>query len=291
MIRACATFVLICVTGPACGEAGTDPVETDLPDETDIPLGEDEPQPGAASVIVFEDDFESYDGGCWSLIPFGGGPWATNRGTHCTDDPNNIISTPDGEGYVGSPTATGGRVVRWNWPESTSEQHYILGKSVDFPGAGVPEYFSFYYRTSVGFVYRTKSPRVGKKHFLIWPDGGLGRWTNGTKGWSLLQSNGEKIDSDWDVFPDGLTADQYEQQYINDGRWHHYTYERTPESVTGALDGRVRVWMDGLLVLDRQNLGTFAQAAGQITLAGTFNGGSSKNQQEYFDNFVSWYNP
>ena len=69
--------------GIACGSAQT---PTEIVDEG-------EPQPGAGSTIVFQDDFESYDGTCLSMDL--GGPWNTSSGT-CDSNPNGVISSPNG---------------------------------------------------------------------------------------------------------------------------------------------------------------------------------------------------
>ncbi|HKO15637.1 MAG TPA: hypothetical protein VJU87_05320 [Gemmatimonadaceae bacterium] len=49
------------------------------------------------------------------------------------------------------------------------------------------------------------------------------------------------------------------------------------------------MWVDGYLVVDRQHLGTYAAETNDVILAGTFNGGSSVNQTEYYDSIVVWH--
>ncbi|HKO10962.1 MAG TPA: hypothetical protein VJV22_03275, partial [Acidobacteriaceae bacterium] len=88
--------------------------------------------------------------------------------------------------------------------------------------------------------------------------------------------------------PAGLADEDAYLAYLTNGQWHRYTIMRLPETRDGALDGALRVWVDGYLVVDRQHLGTYAAETNDVILAGTFNGGSSVNQTEYYDSVVMW---
>jgi hypothetical protein len=244
------------------------------------------------STLMFSEDWSTINYTCCQDTIFLGG-WARSPTGCGIDNTNDVITIPTGQGYGGTPTSRSGKCARWNWPTDTNEQFFVLSHSAGTnPSGQTPVNFQFWYRAMPGFVYKTTFPRVGKKHFLIWPngtDGSQGRWTNGVKGWSYNISNGSPITSDWDQFPNGLTADQFETTYINDGNWHRYTYQRIPETANGAANGAIRVWCDGLKVLERTNFGTWALGVDLVQVAGTFNGGSSQNQDEFFDEFRFWY--
>lgn len=250
-----------------------------------------EPQPTASSTIILRDDFESYDGTCRSMDVSGGGRWRTSSGS-CGTDPNGVISSPDGTGYAGDVSGVGGRSARWNWPVSTQEQFFPLEASVrGFKGRGGGEYYSFWYRAP-RFVYRTSFPRLGKKLFLLFPANrsshGAGRVTINPSEFSILQSNGVKIDAQFDHWPAGVPSEDAFLAYLTDGRWHRYTVMRIPETRDRAMNGALRVWVDGYLVVERGRLGTFAAPTESVLLGGTFNGGSSRVQSEYIDDVVAW---
>ena len=244
-----------------------------------------EPRPGAGSTIVFQDDFERYDGTCQSLVTIG--HWATSD-ENCNNPGSSVITTPDGTGSLGTPTGIGGRSARWNWPISTTEQFYILDRSVSGFSGRQPEYFTYDYRAP-NFVYVGAYPRVGKKMFLlIVGDGSTGRVTINPSAWGLQQSNGVHLNPTFDQWPTGLTSEAAFLAYLTNGQWHRYTIMRLPESSNGAMDGMIRIWVDGYLVVNWTQVGTYTGNTSGIDLAGTFNGGSSKAQTEYYDNVIVW---
>jgi len=245
-----------------------------------------EPQPGPSSTIVFQDDFERYDGTCRSMDAQG--PWNTSSGT-CTSDPNEVISAPDNTGYAGDANGVGGRSARFAWPVSSEEQFYPLEAPLSgLGGRGQAEYFSFWYKAP-NFIYRADFPRVGKKMFILFVgDGSEGRVTINPSAFSIQPSKGAKVDAEFDRWPTGITSEDAFLAYLTDGRWHRYTIMRLPETRDRAGDGALRMWVDGYLVIDRRNFGTYAARTASILLAGTFNGGSSKVQTEYYDNIVVW---
>ena len=234
--------------------------------------------------VLFQDDFESYDGTCLSMDLQG--PWNTSSGT-CDSDPNGVISSPNGTGYAGDVNGVGGRSARFIWPISTTEQFYPL-EAVIGGQTGATEYYTYWYKAP-NFIYRAAYPRVGKKMFLLFVgDGSVGRVTINPSAFSIQPSNAGKVDSEFDHWPAGITNEDAFLTWLTDGRWHRYTLMRKPESSDGAGDGALMMWVDGYLVIDRQNFGTYAARTGSILLAGTFNGGSSQVQTEYYDQVVVW---
>jgi hypothetical protein len=261
--------------GIACGSAKT---------PTDILVDEGEPQLEASSTIVFQDDFESYDGTCLSMDMQG--PWNTSSGT-CDSNPNGVISSPNGTGYAGDVNGVGGRSARWIWPISTTEQFYPI-EAVIGGQTGATEYYTYWYKAP-NFIYRAAYPRVGKKMFILFVgDGSVGRVTINPSAFSIQPSNAAKVDSEFDHWPAGITTEDAFLTWLTDGQWHRYTILRKPESRDGAGDGALLMWVDGYLVIDRQNFGTYSARTSSILLAGTFNGGSSKVQTEYYDHIVVW---
>ncbi len=268
-----------------------------------IPFGPSEPHPGPSSTMVFHDNFEEYNTVADMKVA-NGGNYVFNTAGY------DHISVCTACGYGGSTTSRTGKAAEWFWPTSTIEQDEIMEKdNFAFPAAPsqAPEYFSFMYRTSPGFVYHTVSPRVGKKHFLLIRPGSLGaRITNYGSGWSLMQTNGVKIDpntyhlslapqpGDLNFSAWGLQVgdrDGFERQVLSDGNWHRFTYERVPETVDAAMNGSYLVWIDGNLVANYSDLGDGAGPTAIVQIFGTFNGGSSQDQYEWFDNFSAWYGP
>ena len=248
-------------------------------------VDEGEPRPGSASTILFQDDFERYDGSCQSLVTVG--RWATSD-DNCSTPSSSVITTPDATGSLGTATGIGGHSARWNWPVSTSEQFYILEHPVSGFSGRQPEYFSYDYRAP-NFVYVGAYPRVGKKMFLLLVgDGQTGRVTINPWEWGLQQSNGVHLNPTFDQWPAGLTSQDAYAAYLTNGQWHRYTIMRLPESSNGAMDGMIRIWVDGYIVVNWTQVGTFTGNTAAIDLAGTFNGGSSKAQTEYYDNVIAW---
>lgn len=260
------------------------PTPAPTPVPTPIPPGDAEPRPTATSTFIFRDDFERYDGSCRALTAIGA--WATSD-DNCSNTTANI-TTPTDAGSTGSPTTIVGRALRIAWPISTSEQFYIAEHPVSGFSGRQPEYFSYDYRAP-GFVYVGAYPRVGKKMFLLLVGGSqTGRVTINPTEWGMLQSNGVHLNPDFDHYPPGITSKAAYTAYLTDGRWHRYTLMRLPESSNGAMDGLIRLWVDGYLVVDYQRAGTYIGNTSSIDVAGTFNGGSSKMQVEYYDNVVAW---
>ena len=248
------------------------------------PVGSTEPRPTSSSTLLFRDDFERYDGSCHSLIALGG--WATSD-PNCGGSAANM-TTPTGVGSLGTATGIGGHALRIVWPVSTSEQFFIAEHPVPGFSGRQPEYFSYDYRAP-GFVYVAAYPRVGKKMFLLLIGGGqTGRVTINPTEWGMLQSNGVHLNPDFDYYPAGITSKAGYTAYLTNGQWHRYTIMRLPETSNGAMDGQVRMWVDGYLVVDYQHAGTYTGNTSTIDVAGTFNGGSSVLQTEYYDNVTAW---
>ena len=55
------------------------------------------------------------------------------------------------------------------------------------------------------------------------------------------------------------------------------------------MDGAIELWVDGEKLFDLQRIGTGVMSIEEIELAGTFNGGSPKDQRQYYDNVRIWY--
>ncbi len=178
------------------------------------------------------------------------------------------------------------------------EQYYPLEHQVS-TATGRVTYLTYYYKAP-GFDYGIgKFPRLGKKHFIINLGGnavddprltfsiGSNRHEGiPTCGFSLMQSNNVKIDQDCDLHPFGPPPATID--HLTNGNWHRVTIKYTAESSSQALDGAFEVWIDGEKVNDNQGIGTGTLGVENIELASTFNGGSPKNQTEYYGNITIW---
>jgi len=241
--------------------------------------------------------------------------WASSIWDVSAADCGNVLKTTSGTGYVGTSSGLGGRSVFLDWPASSSSQFYpVSTNALSTPGNGKSTFFRYYYRAP-GFIYVGSFPRIEKKHFLtnVGQDSGfqirIGRSLEIPPigkpvkfEWALKQSDGSGIITDtqtstgpWGQHPGTIN-------YLTDGDWHRITIERKSETSDGVGDGAFRVWLDGVKIIDgttgehfpvgqpaSTSLAMWSAGVTFVEFASTMNGGSSKDQQEYYDDLVVWH--
>lgn len=258
----------------SCGGSSISAVKTPDGSEPQFVVG--------VSHEVFVDDFASYtDGPSFNTAP-GGQNWALSG-------PLAQLSAPASSGPNGT-----GRSAQLVW--HIGDGWLILDHGVASQSSRVA-YVSYDYKAP-NFIYGTVFPQEGKKHVLL-NNGETQRITIAfgmgvdnyagaqSMGIEMTETNGNYLFTHPDQMPWG---DQNGTVvHVTDGNWHHITVKRTAESANGARDGAIELWMDGQKLFNLQNAGTGTQGIDNITLAGTFNGGSPREQTEYYDNIRIWY--
>jgi hypothetical protein len=219
---------------------------------------------------AFYDDFERYNDAA-GLKSAG---WALTTGA----DPYLEFTAGSGNG--------GGKSLGVHW---TTGNGWLGGEKALSGQPGRVQYVSWDYRAP-DFAYVGPDPdQQGIKFFLI-NNGTTNRITlglNTAMDVGMTQSNGVYLWVQPSRTPWGSQLATI--QRLTDGGWHRVTVKRTQESSYGAMDGAIELWVDGEKLFDLQRIGTGTMSIEEFEIAGTFNGGSPKDQREYYDNVRVWY--
>jgi hypothetical protein len=235
------------------------------------------PPPGSEPIYTpgsngqsFFDDFERYS----DAASLKGGGWAITTGA----DPYLEFTAGSGNG--------GGKALGFHW---TAGNGWLGAEHAMSSQPGRVGYVSWDYRAP-DFQYVGASPAQQGIKFFIVNNGTSNRITIGLNtavDIGMVQSNGVYLWVQPTLTPWGSQLATV--QRLTDGGWHRLTLRRTKESSNGAMDGALELWIDGEKLFDLQRIGTGTMSIEEIMLAGTFNGGSPKDQREWYDNVRIWY--
>ena len=165
---------------------------------------------------------------------------------------------------IADPTGQFDQVLRVHYPAESASPNVARNTQVPIGGAQfyadlgiVPQeslQLSYYVRFSDGFDF----VKGGKLPGLYGGDGASGgRTPDGTDGFStrfMWRSNG-----DGEVYAYLPTSDEYGTSIgrgnwrFQPGQWHHLVQEVTLNQ-PGQANGRIRVWLDGQMVLDQNDM-------------------------------------
>jgi hypothetical protein len=206
--------------------------------------------------MLVEDTFDGWSSFNRSAVP---GPKLRVMGDSPTGTGNPAATVKFIGGRGGA-----GQAVQITYPTQIGDaqsRHYVATAGVS-TGVNVTTYQEVWMRTSPGASNDGYSPK--------W----LQHWHAPVGGTERIQISSFKFGSS---SPDlgGLPAGDYfhinslenslamarngpRWRDINDGQWHQYTTAVRPNSAPGARDGVVRLWIDGVLVVDLSAAGVLA---------------------------------
>ena len=255
------------VTASTGGKSASSAITVNAPVSSSPPPSTSEPTP--SSSIIWQDQFQSYTSTSSLMASY----------THLNNESKIFLDATGG--------VSGSQSARIDWPKqaagSCTDDDHLLEKGF----AGTQEIYAQYYvRYQAGFVFDwggfSGCNGNAKKLFLI--PGGTGSRLD------LISENHHIVLYEDHVgYYSGLqnVGTEFTPEMLGDGNWHRITIHARLSSSSGANDGIIEGWIDGVKHWSLPNP-VSGTGYNYFQVPTVFNQGSPVAQSEWMDNLVVW---